>query len=384
MKLLVLFIGFLFFCVSELSQAQDIDVSGHFKYQPSVSWTKQNSLQRFFGKDTLHSQEFDIRENVQSESGPFTFDIQGEFLGLGGTSYSTLEKQSLFLGQDLSLLPDDDTQLFDLSTRALDDNNFAAVARLDRLSLRYTTDQTVIKIGRQAVSFGNGLAFHVLDLFTPFSPLAIDKDYKTGADLLYAQYLFSGGSDIEGVIVPRRSLETGDIEHNVSSYALHYHTPLPSLGGELSTLVTQHYNNWNFGSGLTLNIGEALWRGDVLVERTAENETVFSLVTNIDRSWILSGHNIYTYIEYYRNGLGRSHRDYSLSPSELTGKISRGELFVLGRDFLAAGVQIEFMPLWNMFFNQIFHANDGSGYSQIRSEHDLYQDITLMIGTNIP
>ncbi len=378
----IVFILVLLHCSQTL--AQEVTFSGHAKYQPSVSFVKNNSVERFLGDSTLHSQELDLRSNLQLSNGPLTADIQGEILGLGGTTYSTLQKQTMLLQQELSPLPTDSTRLFDLTTEALDDSDFVAVARLDRLSLRYTTEQFVFKAGRQAVSLGNGLVFHTLDLFTPFSPVAIDKDYKTGVDLLYSQYLFEDGSDLEAIVVPRRSLDTGNIDHEESSYALHYRTFLPNIGAQLSALATQHYNEWNFGAGLTFNLGEALWRTDILSTRTKNDETALSLVTNIDRSWVLAGKNVYAFIEYYRNGLGRSHRDYFFDESELTSKVLRGELFVFGRDFVSTGIQVEWAPRWTMFLNQIFHANDGSGYTQIRSEHDLFQDVLLMAGANIP
>ena len=36
----------------------------------------------------------------------------------------------------------------------------------------------VVCVGRQAVTWGNGLIFNPMDLFNPFSPVDIERDYK--------------------------------------------------------------------------------------------------------------------------------------------------------------------------------------------------------------
>ena len=37
------------------------------------------------------------------------------------------------------------------------------------------------------MSWGNGLVFQPMDLFNPFTPTAVDRDYKPGNDLLLVE-----------------------------------------------------------------------------------------------------------------------------------------------------------------------------------------------------
>jgi hypothetical protein len=50
-----------------------------------------------------------------------------------------------------------------------------------RLALGIQPNWGLIRIGHQAVTWGNGLLFNPMDLFNPFSPSDIERDYKIGA-----------------------------------------------------------------------------------------------------------------------------------------------------------------------------------------------------------
>ena len=49
-------------------------------------------------------------------------------------------------------------------------NKNASLVRLDRISIGYTGEKTVLRFGRQAISWGNGLLFTPMDIFNPFDP----------------------------------------------------------------------------------------------------------------------------------------------------------------------------------------------------------------------
>ena len=120
-------------------------------------------------------------------------------------------------------LPSDRTRLFDLTKIIGDQGKQAAFHRLDRLSVGYTGPRAVLRFGRQAVTWGNGMVYTPMDIFNPFDPTAVDTEYKTGDDMLYGQYLRDNGDDWQSVLVFRRDLISGDLDSDVSSLALKYH-----------------------------------------------------------------------------------------------------------------------------------------------------------------
>jgi len=52
-------------------------------------------------------------------------------------------------------LPLDDRRLFDLTHVFTDDGKLAVLQRLDRLSAGHTTEKSVLRFGRQAITWGN-------------------------------------------------------------------------------------------------------------------------------------------------------------------------------------------------------------------------------------
>ena len=95
-------------------------------------------------------------------------------------------------------------ELLTWSCVIIDENDAVALLHIDRLWLEFTGEELVLRVGRQAISWGNGILFSAFDLFNPFSPTEIDTDYKPGDDLIYSQLLLPGGGDIQALIVARR------------------------------------------------------------------------------------------------------------------------------------------------------------------------------------
>ena len=85
-----------------------------------------------------------------------------------------------------------------------------ATGTIDRASVTFTTDNLVLRAGRQAITWGSGMVFHPSDIVAPFAPDAIDTTYKPGVDMLYGQYLFDNGADIQAIVVPRAATWGGD------------------------------------------------------------------------------------------------------------------------------------------------------------------------------
>jgi hypothetical protein len=94
---------------------------------------------------------------------------------------------------------------------------------------------------------------------------------------------------------------------------------------------------------------------------------------------------MYGYAEYFRNGLGSADEAGYLTPDPaLTARIERGELFTLGRDYAALGVQVELHPLVNVFASYLQNLRDASRYLQLRATWDWRQNVQFMGGFNLP
>jgi len=281
-------------------------------------------------------------------------------------------------------IPSDKFRLMDLTHVISEDSDSIVEHRLDRLYVDITSTNAVARIGRQAVSWGNGLIYTPMDFFNPFDPATVDKEYKTGDDMLYGQYLRQNGDDMQAVWVFRRDIN-GEVSSDVDSIAAKYHGFASEQ--EYDLLIAQHFDDNVFGIGGITNVGGAVWRGDITLTDT-ETDNVFSLVTSLSYSWIGWGKNISGILEYFYNGFGIADGDYSpaalASNPDLVERIVRGELFTLGRNYVAASAMIEITPLWLLTPNVFINASDGSMLAQLVSSYDLQQDWRFLAALGVP
>jgi hypothetical protein len=242
----------------------------------------------------------------------------------------------------------------------------------------------VLRLGRQAVSWGNGLLFNPVDVFNPFDPTAIDTEYKTGDDMLYGQYLLPSGSDWQLVQVQRRD-EQGRANSAVSSTALKFHGF--GLEREYDLMLAQHFDELLLAAGASANLGEAVLRGDVMFADTAQG-WVGSAVVNAAWSWVWGGRNASGVLEYFFNGHGLREEDYKLEAlareEALLARLQRGELFTLGRHYLAASLLVEMTPLLQLTPTLFANLGDGSALAQLALRWDMRQDWQMLGAFNLP
>ncbi len=366
--------------------ASDWNFGGHVKYQYTHTDRRSDDINAVFGSDPAHDHGLDLRLKAENRTGPWDFTAHYELLAVSGDTLAARRRiaaAGVPVAGTVSGLPDDRRRLFDLTHAITDRDRQAAVQRLDRLAAGHGSARQTLHFGRQAVSWGNGLVFQPLDFVNPFSPIAIDKDYKTGDDMLYGQWLVGDRDDVQAMVVPRRDPATDRVEGNQGSCAVKFRVRLP--GFDLDLLAARHFSEDLAGVGVVKSVGGAVWRLDASFTDARNDDSAVSLVTNMDYSWTWGGKNIYGYAEYFRSGVGETDRaNYAVPNAALSARIARGELFTLARDYAALGLQAEFMPLFNLYTSLIANLNDGSKYLQLRGVYDWQQDVQLMAGFNLP
>ena len=377
---------FVALAVSVPASADDWQFGGHVKYQYTYTDYRADDISAVLGNDPARDHSLDLRLKAENRAGSWDFAAHYELLAMGGDTLGARRRiaaSGIPVTGTASGLPDDRRRLFDLTHETTDQNRKAAMQRLDRLSVGYGSTRQTLRVGRQAVSWGNGLVFQPLDFVNPFSPIAIDKDYKTGDDMLYGQWLVSEKDDVQAMVVPRRDPDTGRVESKQSSYAVKYRARLS--GFDIDFLVARHFDENLSGVGVVRSMGGAVWRLDASFTDLKNDSRSFSLVTNVDYSWVWGGRNMYGYAEYFRSGVGESSRGNYAAPNQaLNDRIARGELYTLARDYAALGLQAELTPLFNLHTGLIANLDDGSKFLQIRGVYDWQQNVQLTLGANAP
>lgn len=348
----------------------NFEFTGHTKLNAiGQSYPDDSALQALFGSSSLDAQA-DARLNLKWRSNGWGFNADYQLVGLHGEN---------------TRLPNDDRRLLNLTDVIREAGDNALLHRLDRLWLGYSNEKTVIRFGRQALSWGNGLFYAPMDLVNPFDPATIDTEYKAGDDMLYAQYLRNSGDDVQGAAVIRRNAISGDVESEVATYAVKYHGFSGKL--EYDVLLAESYTDTVLGLGMGRSVGGAHWGSDLVVTDT-DSDTYVQFVTNLSYSWTMKGKNMSGTVEYHYNGFGQSDGRYdplSLANNpELLARITRGQMFTLGRHYLAGSVMIEMTPLWSITPVLLANIDDPSALAQLTTNYSLSDNMTLLGSINLP
>jgi hypothetical protein len=364
---------------------------GHIKAQGGVSWADDESFFRLVDVGPYYDGSVEVRL-----TGKLSFDQWGYFeahhetiLSGGDTrrKIHALRQRYPFLfstGLMITDPLDDDRRLMDLTWTIHEDDQYIIYNRFDRLSLTLLPRWGAVTIGRQAVTWGNGLLFNPMDICNPFAPTDIERNYKVGDDMASAQVNVGTRGDVHVLYVPRRDPVKHSVQWNNSSLAGKLHFAWGST--EFDVMAAKHYEDAVFGIGSMGYLGGAAWRMDgiwTILNDTRGKDYYFSLVANIDYSWVWWKKNFYGFVEFFYNGIGEADYAEALFDQDIVERLARGELFALGRAYLSGHLRVELHPLLNCHLTVINNLADPSSVVQPRVVWDVLQNVQVTVGGNI-
>ncbi len=358
---------------------------GHVKLYTRALFPRSGTPYEAVGLSANHDGYGELRVNNKTFVGNSIYtEIHYELLAGGGDTRKDGENlKALYpnlFPNGLFAPPNDDRRLFDLTSVIHDNKNTISYHRLDRAMVAFTPEWGEVHLGRQAVTWGHGFTFNPMDLFNPFAPTDLERDYKMGDDLALARFTVAQ-TDVEMVYVVRRDPDTGDTGLDENSLGVKVHF----FAGDIETdlVFTRHYEDYVLGAGMVGYIGGAAWRldltGTLLDESSRGKDAYLSAVANLDYSWIWLDKNWYGYIELYYNGLSDANYADHFSDPAIYDRLARGELFALGRFYASASLNLEAHPLVNLYLTPIVNLNDGSGLILPRLVYDLADNFRLTI-----
>ncbi|MEA2013931.1 MAG: hypothetical protein U9N38_01270 [Thermodesulfobacteriota bacterium] len=370
----------------------DIEITwgGYIKCRGVISWPDNDSYYSLAGTGTYYDGSVDGRLKSRYWFGSSVYlDIHHEIILSGGdTRRKQKELEKIFAGTAmenfLSGEVTDDRRLIDFTKTLKDSDNYTLYHCLDRLSLTLQQRQWVFRVGRQAVTWGNGFLFNPMDLFNPFAHTDIEREYKIGDDMAHAQISFGESGDAQFLYVPRRDPSTGKIEGSQDSLAGKVHFSKGTT--EFDIMAAKHFQEQVVGVGCLGYLGDAAWRLDatwIFPDEQSDESKFISLVANMDYSWVWWNKNFYGFAEVFYNGLGNDNCSESVMDTDIMERLNRGEIFTLGRYYMGWHVRMEAHPLVNIFFTVIDNMDDSSGILQPRITWDITQSLQITCGGNI-
>ena len=363
-----------------VTSARGLEVDVRLKWFATGSALPNHDIQRQFDDSPVYDMNTDMRLMFRHDAGSVTLLMDHSTTVISGDSLAFANAP----GNTLDQTPTEDARrIMDLTWNIEDGNRHRSFHRLDRLAVQYRQGGWGVTLGRQAISWGNGFVFQPMDLFNPFAPTTVDRDYKAGDDLLLIERLFPDGSDLQVLAVGRRDAEE-QITGRAGSLAAKWHTFVGE--GELELLVARHISDEVYGVGLRFPLGGALMRSDVIATRLRDGGWEVSGIVNLDYSFALGEHATYLFGEYFHNGFGvdRLPVNPALLPMELTDRLGRGELFNLMKDYFALGGNIQWHPLWTQSFALINNLHDGSSLLQTTVNYEQGDHQRLQFGVVVP
>jgi hypothetical protein len=366
----------------------DMHWGGRLRTSGFVSWPDDDTIYQPVGTGTFYDASANLRLTNETFFTDTIFaELHYELVWAGGDS---IEKQNeleeLFPGlPDNLFLPgaplNDDRRLLDLTDVISDNDDWFLVQRLDRLYLALLPNWGSIRIGRQAITWGNGLVFNPMDLFNPFPPTAIDRDYKAGDDMINAQFAASNIGDGQLLYVARRDPDTDNVELDQASLAGKLHAAIGST--EFDVMASKHFEDEVVGLGTTGYLKDAAWRVDATWTFLNDGDDYLSLVANMDYSWVWFDKNFYGFVEYFYIGLGKDDYSKALLDPNIVERLARGELFVLGKNYFSGQIQVEIHPLVKLTMLSITNIEDPSGVLQPYLLWDIIQNLQMTAGANV-
>lgn len=359
------------------------DWNGHAKLRALADTYPDGSIFRALAGSSSADMEGDMRLNASAGSGPWSIEGSYQFYAARGDGV----KLAAGIPGAAELLfrrfPNDTRRLFDLTRVIADSDESVVLHRLDRVAIAYAGENLVVKLGRQALSWGNGLFFSPLDIVNPFDPATVDTEYKAGDDMAYGQLLLRNGNDVQAAHVWRRDPVTGNVDADEATTALKYHGLTER--GEYELLVARSFDATTLAVGGNRSVGGAIWRADMVL--TDAGGWTAEFVTNLSYSWTWSGKNVSGAIEYYYNGFGQGSGAYSLAEivarPELAGRLARGQAFSVGRHYVAAGLTVELTPLWLLTPNLFMNVTDPSALLQVVTQYSLGDNLSFLGALNL-
>lgn len=322
----------------------------------SFDWAESDSVDTLLGFDTRQTLNAKARLIWKGGEGALRFETQvllgyqyGDNVGFAA-AIAGVSPPASFL---------------DLSTEVFSDAEQSMTVDIDRLSVSYASQHFVLKLGRQAVTWGSGMVFRPSDIIAPFAPNAIDTAYKPGVDMAYAQVLFDNGNDIEAVFVPRRAVAGGPMEWEQSTLALRSSLLIGDFDG--TALLAQDHGDTLLSLGLGGPVGDAAWNIELGQWFLSDGGAALNILANISNSGTIGEMNITYFAEYFHNGFGvDTATPMDALPTALAGRLATGQLFNVGQDFLALGAQLGVSAGVTISPSVITSLNDGSVFAAVQ------------------
>lgn len=204
---------------------------------------------------------------------------------------------------------------------------------IDRAFLALHPTGAEVTLGRQAIGWGRGVLFGAVDLFSPFSPLEADREWRRGVDALRADLELSGRVSLDAVAAFGESIDASCLAARLRGYA-----------GTVDAEIVAGLRARDALVGVTTSaaVGDAELHGEVAVFRTPDplpgggRWPVKAVAGGSYR--LAAGKGLPVFLEYHYSGFGvpgPGDALPALADPAYQRRFLRGDSQILGRHAVA-------------------------------------------------
>lgn len=252
---------------------------------------------------------------------------------------------------------------------------------VDRLAVALHFPHVELTLGRQAIGWGRGLSFGAIDLFLPFSPLEVDREWRRGVDAVRLDVQLGRRASVEALAVFGPDVERSAFLGRVRGYLGPVDAEL--MGGWRAKDVV-------LGASASASVLDAEVHGELSAwllptawaqgGTFANDRLVLKGVVGVSYQFAV-GDGLRAALEYHYSGFGL---DFPVNALLLSGdaalrtRFERGELQILGRHVLAASVGYSFDLAVSGSLQALVDPRDGSGVVAPGVNWDLSDNVSLV------
>jgi hypothetical protein len=280
--------------------------------------------------------------------------------GAGGTSIAT----------------GDTRRLFDLQHRFIDEEDLQGVVEVDRLNLRWDHASFRLVAGRQAVSWGVNYFWPVLDLFAPFPPQRIDREYKPGIDAI--RFTAPTGDFSELEVIAAAQGESLPEDFSLAGLG-RFHVGKSDLG----LMGGRFHTDTVLGAFVTADISGTGVRGEAAFTHSGDEadtelgrERFWRATLGLDRQLTPS---LMLSAELSHNGFGAQNPEDYVRVAQ-SDRVSRGEITSLGRLYTGLSLAWQAHPLVSVRGAVLLNLGDGSALLQPFAEWSASESVVVLVG----
>jgi hypothetical protein len=264
---------------------------------------------------------------------------------------------------------------------------------IDRAFLSLHLPFLELTVGRQAIGLGRGVLFSAVDLFSPFSPREVDREWRRGVDAVHAELRVPELRELSAdVIAVLGNVERGELES--WSVLGRIRAVIGDVDGEL--IVGRRGEDDVVGGALSATIGDAELHGELALFGTDGRGIDGGLFGTdaVVAKGLLGGsymidlwRGIRIVAEYHYSGFGIE--DISADPSILfdpffQARLLRGDSQILGRHALALAVSTDLADDVSAATSYIQSPIDGSGMVSATFTWAASDALTLVANAVVP